>query len=170
MRKKWLWPAVVLLVLVLSGTSCVDISCTVWESGQSGQPATTYGPTTTYAGGHAPTTRFTTTTTALSSITSNSTTTLATTTSSTTTTLGPVDAYKAEMRAWKNAYAADMARYYTVVSGMKNPLRPSAAEIQAAKDLDTLLGDMVNDLEDIESPRAIHEHPCRLLGLYEGAG
>ena len=63
-----------------------------------------------------------------------------------------MDAYKAEMRAWKNTYAADMARYYQIVSGMKNPLRPSATEVQAAKDLDVLLSDMVRDLEGIRPP------------------
>jgi hypothetical protein len=61
-----------------------------------------------------------------------------------------------------------MARYYAVVSGMRNPLRPSAAEIQAAKDLDALLGDMVNDLEDIEPPaRYMNIHADYLASMKE---
>ncbi|MBN1632508.1 MAG: hypothetical protein JW990_22345, partial [Thermoleophilia bacterium] len=71
-------------------------------------------------------------------------------------------------RDWKNTYAADMARYYKAVSGMKNPLKPSAAEVQAAKNLDALLADMVRDLEVIKAPaRYMNLHADYLASMKE---
>jgi len=75
------------------------------------------------------------------------------------------------MRAWKNTYAADMARHYETVKGMKNPLWPSQTEVQAAKDLDALLDRMVGDLGRIKPPaRYSNPHADYLASLDELSG
>lgn len=77
------------------------------------------------------------------------------------------------MRAWKNTYAADLEASYTVISAMRDPLSPSPEEVQAAKDLDALLVDMVADLERIEPPpesASLHaEYLASLKDLAKGA-
>lgn len=157
MHKGWLWSGMVLLLVATMISGCVDISCATWEPG-AGTPSGPAGTTaTTSAAGPTATSLPVTTTPSVTTPTTmapTTTTTMLTTTTTmhTTTTLGPVDAYKAAMRKWKNTYAADMARYYDMISGMKNPLRPTAQEVQAAQDLDALLGTMVGELERIKPP------------------
>jgi hypothetical protein len=74
------------------------------------------------------------------------------TVSATTTTLSPLEAYRAEMRAWKNKYAADLQKDYETVSSMGNPLTASDTEVQAAVDLDVVMAEMVRDLAAIKPP------------------
>lgn len=72
------------------------------------------------------------------------------------------------MRAWKNRYAAQVEANYAVISSMKNPLKPSQAEIQAAKDLDAALAGMVGDLERIPPPSELSSiHSDYLASLEE---
>lgn len=76
------------------------------------------------------------------------------------------------MRAWKNKYAADLEASYDVISNMGNPLDPSAEEIQAAKDLDDSMGDMVDDLKEIQPPPELSsahaDYLTSLKGMNEG--
>lgn len=156
MNAKWVCPAVLLLLLALFVSGCVDVSCATW----SDQPAGTGGmPAVTSGSGR--------TTTSLASQPGYTDSSSTTSTSTTTTTLSPLEAYKAEMRAWRDEYGAELSRDYSIVSGMKSPLKPTDQEIQAAKDLDELLAAMVDDLEDVEAPPELAERHAEYLSSTE---
>ena len=150
-RLRGAWTAVVLLLVAVAVAGCGEWSCSVGStsttaSGTAGASTTTTIPTTTTAS--------------------------STTTSTTSTTLSPLETYRAEMRTWKNKYAADLAAGYAVISKMQILNTPSQQEIQAAKDLDQSLGDMVSDLEDIQPPPELSsahaEYLASLKDLAEG--
>lgn len=156
--------ALVLLV-ALATPACSGLSCSE-EPGSIISPVASAGFATSsiaVAGTTAPVTS-----TALVTTTSSTTTTSTTSTSTTTTTLSPLEAYKVEMRAWKNEYAGDLESSYQVISTMRNMLSPSPEQIQAAQDLDALLADMVADLEDIRPPPELSSmHADYLASLKE---
>lgn len=140
----------VLLLVVLLASACDGLSCSP-ERGSIISPIASAGFVTTSMAATGTTSTPATVSTTTAS-TASTTTTSSTTTSTTSTTLDPFETYRAEMRAWKNTYAADLEESYTVISAMRDPLSPSAEEVQAAKDLDALLADMVADLERIQPP------------------
>ena len=150
-RLRGAWTAVVLLLVALAVAGCGEWSCSVGSTSTS----------TSVTAGASTTTTIPTTTTAST-----------TTTSTTSTPLSPLETYRAEMRAWKNTYAADLAAGYAVISKMQILKTPSQQEIQAAKDLDESLGDMVSDLEDIQPPPELSsahaEYLASLKDLAEG--
>ena len=137
----------VLLLVALLASACDGLSCSP-ERGSIISPIASAGFVTTSMAATGTTSTPATVSTTTAS-TASTTTTSSTTTS---TTLDPFETYRAEMRAWKNTYAPDLEASYTVISAMRDPLSPSAEEIQAAKDLDALLADMVADLERIQPP------------------
>jgi hypothetical protein len=63
-----------------------------------------------------------------------------------------MEAYRAEMRVWRDAYGAELEESYTIISSMRDPVHPSAQEVQAAVDLDLVLAEMVDELGDIQPP------------------
>jgi len=139
----------ILLLVVLLVSACDGLSCSpepeliISPMASTGFVTTSMGAVDTSSLG-APVSVSTP-----ASVTVSTTTTSTTTTS---TTLDPFETYRAEMRAWKNTYAADLEAGYTVISAMRDPLSPSAEEVQAAKDLDALLTDMVAGLERVQPP------------------
>ncbi len=153
-RLRGAWTAVVLLLVALAVAGCGEWSCSIGSTSTS----------TSVTAGASTTTTIPTTTTASTTTTS--------TTSTTSTTLSLLETYKVEMRAWKNTYAADLAAGYAVISKMQILNTPSQQEIQAAKDLDESLGDMVSDLEDIQPPPELSsahaEYLASLKDLAEG--
>ncbi len=113
----------------------------------------------------APTTVSTTTTTLPPTTTSST-----TTTSTTSTTLSPLDAYRAAMKTWADTYGPGLAQAYTAISGA-NFTNPTPAQVQAAKDLDTLMGPMVTDLQAIQAPPELAAaHDGFLTSLQKMAG
>ena len=152
-RLRGAWTAVVLLLVAVALAGCGEWSCSI------GSTSTTAAGTA----GASTTTTIPTTTTASTTTTS--------TTSTTSTTLSPLETYRAEMRTWKDKYAADLAAGYAVISKMQILNTPSQQEIQAAKDLDQSLGDMVSDLEDIQPPPQLSSaHAEYLASLKDLAG
>jgi hypothetical protein len=126
-----------LLLAALAVAGCNGLSCSGASSASSDTVATTLATTTTTL---APTT------------TSSSTTTSSTTTTSTTsTTLSPMEAYRAAMKVWADTYGPGLSQAYSVISGA-NFTNPTPAQVQAAKDLDTLMSQMVPDLQAIQAP------------------
>ena len=161
MRLRYLSVGIVLVLTVFTTTGCVDVFHW-WRSAHVAAPDTTAGKATT-----------TTTRTAATAPTTTSTisTTTTSTTSTTSTTLSRLENYRAEMRAWKNRYAASLQAGYPVISSMRNPLRPSEEEIQAAKDLDRSLSSMVRDLRAIQPPPELSSaHAAYLASLEDLAG
>jgi hypothetical protein len=135
MKLKSIGLGAVLLAAALAVTGCTGLSC----GGGSG--ATTESVTTTVS----------TTSTTLAPTTTSSSTTTTSSTSTTSTTLSALGAYQADMRAWADKYGPGLAQAYSVMSGA-NFTNPTAEQVQAAKDLDSLMGPMVNDLKAIQAP------------------
>lgn len=134
---------VMMLLVAALMTACEGRSC-LPGSVSTTAPVTSASGATTSTTARPPSTTIPPTTT--------STSTTSTTIPTTTTTLGPLEAYRAEMRAWRNRYGAELGKSYGVIGAMRDPVRPSAEEVQAATDLDLVLADMVDDLEDIKPP------------------
>jgi len=148
-----------LLLALLCVGGCADLSCSPQPVGETEDVATG----TESTGASASTTRPSTATTEPSTTTTNSTT----TTSSTTTTLGPMDAYRAEMRAWRDEYSPRLSGSYTAISTMRDPMHPSATEIQAAADLDRVLSAMASELEGIKPPAHVSSTHAEYLASME---
>jgi len=122
-----------LLLVAFAVAGCSGLSCS------GGSPEAT---TETVA-----TTLSTTTTTLAPTTTTSSTT----TTSTTSTTLSALEAYRVAMKAWADTYGPGLAQAYTVMSGT-NFTNPTPAQVQAAKDLDVAMSEMIKDLKIIQAP------------------
>ena len=122
-----------LLLVAFAVAGCSGLSCS------GGSPEAT---TETVA-----TTLSTTTTTLAPTTTTSSTT----TTSTTSTTLSALEAYRVAMKAWADTYGPGLAQAYTVMSGT-NFTNPTPAQVQAAKDLDVAMSEMIEDLKIIQAP------------------
>jgi hypothetical protein len=159
--KKLAVVAVLTLISVAFATvGCSGLSCSGASSAATTEalPATVSTATTL-----PPTTTSSTTTT-------STTTTSTTTTSITTTTLSPLEAYRASMKVWADTYGPGLAQAYAAMSGA-NFTNPTPAQIQAAKDLDTLMGPMVDDLKTIEAPPdLVSAHAGFVASLQKMAG
>jgi hypothetical protein len=155
MRLRYVSVGIVLVLTVFVATGCVDVLHLLRPPRIAAPQATAGTATTTTA--RAATTARTTTSTAR---------TTTSTTSTTSTTLSPLESYRGEMRAWRNRYAADLRTGYAVISSMENPLHASKEEIQAAKDLDWSLSNMVRDLRGIQPPPGLSSaHAAYLASL-----
>jgi len=62
-----------------------------------------------------------------------------------------MEAYRVAMRDWADTYGPGLSEAYTVMSGA-NFIDPTPEQIQAAKDLDTLMGEMIPDLQAVPAP------------------
>jgi len=133
MKMKPVGMVLALLLVAFAVAGCSGLSC----SGASPE-ATTETVATTLS----------TTTTTLAPTTTTSST---TTTSTTSTTLSALEAYRVAMKAWADKYGPGLAQAYAVMSGT-NFTSPTPAQIQAAKDLDVALGEMIKDLKVIQAP------------------
>jgi hypothetical protein len=152
MKMKPIGMVLALLLVAFAAAGCSGLSC----SGASPE-ATTETVATTLS----------TTTTTLAPTTTTSST---TTTSTTSTTLGALEAYRAAMKAWSDKYGPGLAQAYTVMSGT-NFTSPTPAQIQAAKDLDVALGEMIKDLKVIQAPPDLSSaHAGFLASLEKMAG
>lgn len=133
MKMKPIGMVITLLLVAFAVTGCSGLSC----SGASSESTTKSVATT-----------LSTTTTTLAPTTTTSS---STTTSTTSTTLSALEAYRAAMRTWADTYGPGLAQAYAVMSGT-NFTKPTPEQIQAAKDLDVLMGDMIKDLKPIQAP------------------
>ena len=127
MRVKVTVLALLLAAVSFAAAGCDGLSCSGPKTDTTATTPTTLAPTTTTL---APTT---------------------TTSSTTTTTLSPSEAYRLAMKGWADAYGPGLSQAYSVMSGA-NFVNPTPEQIQAAKDLDTLMARMVPDLQAIQAP------------------
>lgn len=139
--------------LVVGG--CADFSCSASVSDTTASTAVTTLSTTT--------TLLATTT---SSSTSSSTTTSTTSPSTTSTTLSPLEIYRAAMGVWVDNYGPGLSQAYTVIKGA-NFMNPTPAQVQAAKDLDALMGRMIPDLQAIDAPPDLSQAHAGFLASLE---
>jgi len=154
MKMKPIGMVLALLLVAFAVAGCSGLSCS------GGSPEAT---TETVA-----TTVSTTTTTLAPTTTTSSTTT--STTSTTSTTLSALEAYRVAMKAWADKYGPGLAQAYAVMSGT-NFTNPTPAQIQAAKDLDVALGEMIKDLRVIQAPPDLSPaHAGFLASLEKMAG
>lgn len=151
MKMKPMGMVLALLLVAFAAAGCTGLSCFAASS-----EATTETVATTLS----------TTTTTLAPTTTSSTT----TTSTTPTTLSALEAYRVAMKAWADKYGPGLAQAYTVMSGT-NFTNPTPAQIQAAKDLDVAMGEMIKDLKIIQAPPDLSSaHADFLASLEKMAG
>ena len=134
--------------LVVSG--CADFSCSISATDTTDRTAVTNLPTTT----------------TLPATTTSSATSSSTTASTTSTTLSPLERYRAAMSVWADNYGPGLSEAYSVISGA-NFLNPTPAQVQAAKDLDVLMSQMIPDLRAIGAPPDLSQAHAGFLGSLE---
>jgi hypothetical protein len=89
-----------------------------------------------------------------------------TTSSTTSTTLSPMDTYRAAMKVWAATYGPGLSQAYSVIRGA-NFMSPTAAQVQAAKDLDALMSRMIPDLRSIDAPPEVSQAHADFLASLE---
>jgi hypothetical protein len=154
MNMKHVGMVLALLLVAFAAAGCSGPSCSgAFPEATTETVATTISTTTTTL---APTTTTTTSST--------------TTTSTTSTTLSALEAYRVAMKAWADKYGPGLAQAYTVMSGT-NFTNPTPEQIQASKDLDVALGEMIKDLKIIQAPPDLSSaHAGFLASLEKMAG
>jgi hypothetical protein len=157
MKMKPIGMVLTLLLVAFAVAGCSGLSC----SGASPEATTETAATTP----STTTTSLAPTTTASSSTTSST-----TTTSTTSTTLSALEAYRAAMKTWADKYGPGLAQAYAVMSGT-NFTNPTPAQVQAAKDLDLAMSEMIKDLKIIQAPPDLSSaHAGFLASLEKMAG
>jgi hypothetical protein len=139
----------------LVGAMTVMIAAALFAAGCTGPSCLGAVQTTTESAASS-----TTTTTLLPATSSTFST---TNTSLTTTTFSPLEAYRAAMRTWADTYGPGLQKAYTVISGA-NFTKPTPEQVQAAQDLDALMGPMIKDLAAIQPPPELSAAHAGFLG------